>query len=142
MTTVLSLLATWGQTRKKVESWWLWIVADVVYIPLYQYKGLTLTALLYLGFLALCVVGLTSWTRDLRARLPQPALNRHERPAHGLVIGKFYPPHAGHHHLIETAARHCRRLSVVVMAAGQETIPWRTGSGGCARPTRTSRGWR
>jgi len=42
---------------------------------------------------------------------------------HGLVIGKFYPPHAGHHHLIETAAQHCRRLSVVVMAASRELVP-------------------
>jgi HTH-type transcriptional repressor of NAD biosynthesis genes len=45
------------------------------------------------------------------------------RFAHGLVIGKFYPPHAGHHLLIETAAAACQRLSVVVMAATCESIP-------------------
>ena len=67
-TTALSLLATWGQCRKKVESWWLWIVADLIYIPLYQYKGLTLTAILYAGFLALCVLGLVRWTVDYRIR--------------------------------------------------------------------------
>lgn len=66
VTTVLSLLATWGQTRKKVESWWLWIAADVIYVPLYVYKGLTLTGLLYVGFMALCVLGLVDWTRSLR----------------------------------------------------------------------------
>lgn len=42
---------------------------------------------------------------------------------HGLVIGKFYPPHAGHHFLIDSAASACRRVSVVVMAADVETIP-------------------
>ncbi|PRY17560.1 nicotinamide riboside transporter PnuC [Kineococcus rhizosphaerae] len=68
VTTTLSLLATWGQCRKKVESWWLWIAADVVYVPLYQHKGLTLTAVLYVGFLALCVKGLLEWRRDLAPR--------------------------------------------------------------------------
>lgn len=66
ITTVLSLLATWGQTRKKLESWYLWITADLIYIPLYQYKHLTLTALLYLVFLTLCAIGLRSWWLDLR----------------------------------------------------------------------------
>ena len=45
------------------------------------------------------------------------------RAAHGLVIGKFYPPHAGHHHLVRYAAERCERLTVVVMAASVESIP-------------------
>lgn len=43
--------------------------------------------------------------------------------AHGLIIGKFYPPHAGHHLLIRTAAATCARVSVVAMAASHESIP-------------------
>jgi HTH-type transcriptional regulator, transcriptional repressor of NAD biosynthesis genes len=42
---------------------------------------------------------------------------------HGLVIGKFYPPHLGHHRLISTAASLCRHVTVLVMAATGESIP-------------------
>ncbi|GAA2411673.1 nicotinamide riboside transporter PnuC [Streptomyces glaucosporus] len=68
LTTALSLAATYGQCRKKVESWYLWIAADIVYVPLYAYKGLYLTALLYVGFMALCVAGLLGWRRELAGR--------------------------------------------------------------------------
>ncbi|GGW36011.1 nicotinamide riboside transporter PnuC [Streptomyces xantholiticus] len=67
-TTALSLMATYGQCRKRLESWWLWIAADVVYVPLYAYKELYLTSLLCTGFMALCVAGLLNWSRDLDAR--------------------------------------------------------------------------
>lgn len=42
---------------------------------------------------------------------------------HGLIVGKFYPPHAGHLRLVEEAASRCRRVSVVVAAATWETLP-------------------
>lgn len=42
---------------------------------------------------------------------------------HGLVIGKFYPPHAGHHALIRAAAARCRRVTVGVFASAVESIP-------------------
>ncbi len=45
------------------------------------------------------------------------------RYGHGLVIGKFYPPHAGHHYLIDVAAGACERLTVVVAPASHESIP-------------------
>ncbi|GII67445.1 transcriptional regulator NadR [Sphaerisporangium krabiense] len=45
------------------------------------------------------------------------------RHRHGLVVGKFYPPHAGHHHLIDTAAAACERLTVVAAGSSVESIP-------------------
>jgi HTH-type transcriptional regulator, transcriptional repressor of NAD biosynthesis genes len=42
---------------------------------------------------------------------------------HGLVVGKFYPPHCGHLHLIEAAAARCRQVTVLAMAARAETVP-------------------
>ena len=45
------------------------------------------------------------------------------RHRHGLLIGKFYPPHAGHHALIRWAAGRCDRLTVLAMAGATETVP-------------------
>jgi HTH-type transcriptional repressor of NAD biosynthesis genes len=45
------------------------------------------------------------------------------RFAHGLVVGKFYPPHRGHQFLIEQAAARCAQVTVLVMAARCETVP-------------------
>jgi nicotinamide mononucleotide transporter len=65
LTTALSLAATYGQCRKLLESWWIWILADLVYIPLYLYKNLWLTSILYFVFLLLCIFGLREWMREL-----------------------------------------------------------------------------
>jgi NadR type nicotinamide-nucleotide adenylyltransferase len=43
--------------------------------------------------------------------------------SHALVIGKFYPPHAGHEYLIRAAADAARNVTVVVMACDVESIP-------------------
>ncbi|MGZ8178865.1 AAA family ATPase [Williamsia sp. SKLECPSW1] len=42
---------------------------------------------------------------------------------HALVIGKFYPPHAGHHMLIRHAAEIADHVVVVAMSTVSETIP-------------------
>lgn len=60
-TTSLSLGAQWLLNRKRVENWHFWIVADVIYVPLYVSRGLTLTAVLYAVFLVMAVMGLLRW---------------------------------------------------------------------------------
>jgi NadR type nicotinamide-nucleotide adenylyltransferase len=44
------------------------------------------------------------------------------RFSHGLMIGKFYPPHLGHLSVIEHAAGRCEHVSVVVAAASHERL--------------------
>ncbi|MEQ1504803.1 MAG: nicotinamide riboside transporter PnuC [Myxococcota bacterium] len=66
----LSLLATWGQANKRIESWWVWIAVDVISVPLYVSRGLYPTAALYVVFGALCVVGLRDWSRARAAEVP------------------------------------------------------------------------
>jgi NadR type nicotinamide-nucleotide adenylyltransferase len=44
------------------------------------------------------------------------------RFAHGLVVGKFYPPHLGHLRLVESAANSCDQVTVVVAANSEESL--------------------
>ncbi|QTN27634.1 AAA family ATPase [Rhodoferax sp. AJA081-3] len=41
---------------------------------------------------------------------------------HGLVIGKFYPPHLGHEYLIRSAALHSRAVTVAVLGSSAESL--------------------
>lgn len=66
LTTSISLSAQWLQSQKKLECWHLWILADVVYVPLYISRGLNLTALLYGVFLCLAVIGLLAWQKSVK----------------------------------------------------------------------------
>ena len=65
---VLSLVATWAQAKKILESWWVWILVDVISVPLYVVRELYPTAVLYTLFLAICLVGLRNWLRLLVER--------------------------------------------------------------------------
>jgi nicotinamide mononucleotide transporter len=67
-TTAASLAAQWLMSRRILENWWVWIAVDLVYVPLYLFKGLHLTAALYALFLVLCLLGLRAWGRELAAR--------------------------------------------------------------------------
>ncbi len=70
-----SLAATYAQAKKIFQHWYVWIVIDLVSIPLYFSRGLALTAILYIGFLALCVYGLVGW-KHLRDATTEPVLER------------------------------------------------------------------
>lgn len=64
--TTLSLVAQWMLTRKRLENWMLWIVADTLYVPMYLYKHLPVTAALYIVFLVLAAIGLRAWWRSYK----------------------------------------------------------------------------
>jgi nicotinamide mononucleotide transporter len=51
--------------RKKIENWHTWIVVDTLYVGLYLYKQLMLTAILYGLFILLAWMGLRTWRRAL-----------------------------------------------------------------------------
>jgi nicotinamide mononucleotide transporter len=65
-TTAVSLMAYWMMARKRLENWLVWLAVDVVYVGVYLYKELYLTAFLYFVFLILATIGYLDWKRDLQ----------------------------------------------------------------------------
>lgn len=64
---VLSVTANQMLARRLLENWLLWIVADVLYVGIFIWKGLYLSAGLYALFLGMVIAGLRRWTREYRA---------------------------------------------------------------------------
>ena len=68
-TTALAIVATWMLTRKIIEQWFLWIIANVVSIGLYIYKGLYPTVILYAVYAGMAVYGYMEWKRSMNKKL-------------------------------------------------------------------------
>ena len=63
---ILSIIATVLLARKKIETWYLWIIVDVVCVFLFFKKGVIFLALEYLVFLGLATHGLFNWKKHLK----------------------------------------------------------------------------
>lgn len=60
-TTAMSVCAQYMLARKYRENWYLWIVADVIYVAMFTYQGLYATATLYFILLVICFSALRQW---------------------------------------------------------------------------------
>lgn len=60
-TTGLFFVGMWLMARRKIEHWIFWIIGDLISIPLYFYKGFTLTSIQYLIFTYLAIQGYRTW---------------------------------------------------------------------------------
>lgn len=64
--TVLSITTTFLMIEKKIESWIIWIIIDVVATVLYFVKGVKFYSFEYLIFTVLASYGLYNWMREYR----------------------------------------------------------------------------
>jgi len=71
-TTAIFFVGMWLMARKKIENWIYWIIGDIISVPLYFHKGLTLTSFQYLLFTIIAVYGYIAWKKSLHKNL-QPA---------------------------------------------------------------------
>ena len=74
--TAASVLGQWLLGRKYVENWPTWVVVNAVSVALFAYKGLGLTALLYLLFVVMAWLGWRAWQRECRASEPSGAQDK------------------------------------------------------------------
>ena len=68
-TTALFFVGMWLMARRKMEHWIFWIIGDIISVPLYFYKGLTITSLQYILFTFIAVYGYRAWKQELKLRL-------------------------------------------------------------------------
>lgn len=64
-TSGLFFTAMWYMAIKKLENWTLWIIADLISIPLYAYRGLGLLSLQFVIFTVLAFQGYFAWKKSL-----------------------------------------------------------------------------
>jgi len=57
--------AMWYMANKKIENWTLWIIADLIVVPLYAYRGLGMLSLQYIIFTILAVSAYIEWRKIL-----------------------------------------------------------------------------
>lgn len=66
VTSVLSLVAMVLLGFRKLESWLIWMVADIIYIYFFFINSLYLSSGLYFIFLILSIYGYINWKKQLK----------------------------------------------------------------------------
>ena len=72
-TTVLSFIGQYLLARKIFDNWYLWILADIIDIGLYAYKGLYLVVGMTVVYMVFCVMGILKWRKDEEAPVAELA---------------------------------------------------------------------
>lgn len=64
-TTGIFFVGMWLMAKRKIENWILWIIGDLVSVPLYFYKGYTFTSIQYVIFTVIAFYGYQEWKKNL-----------------------------------------------------------------------------
>ncbi|MCO6161410.1 nicotinamide riboside transporter PnuC [Flavobacterium sp. NRK F7] len=65
LTSGIFFTAMWYMAKKKIENWTLWIIGDIITVPLYAYRGLGMLALQYLIFTIIAIYAYKEWKKNL-----------------------------------------------------------------------------
>lgn len=73
LTTAIFFVGMWLMAKKKLENWVYWIIGDIITVPLYWYKGLIFSSLLYFLLTLIAIYGYKAWKKNL-GKSPQTLL--------------------------------------------------------------------
>ena len=61
--------AMWYMALKKIENWTLWIIGDLITVPLFAHRGLGMLSLQYLVFTILAILAYIQWKNILNKNI-------------------------------------------------------------------------
>jgi nicotinamide mononucleotide transporter len=67
-----SVLGQFLLVGRRIENWWCWLLVNTVAVPVYFSRGLSITAVLYVGFWVNAIVALVHWRRLLEREAVRP----------------------------------------------------------------------
>jgi nicotinamide mononucleotide transporter len=63
LVTGIFFVGMWLMAKRKIENWILWIIGDIISIPLYFFKGYTFTSIQYILFTIIAFYGYLEWKK-------------------------------------------------------------------------------
>ena len=68
-TTGLFFVGMWLMAKRKIENWIYLLIGDLISVPLYFYKGYTLSSILYIIFTVIAIFGYLEWKKNLNRKI-------------------------------------------------------------------------
>lgn len=65
LTTALFFVGMWLLAKRKIENWLFLLVGNIISVPLYFYKGYTISSMLYIIFVFISIAGYFAWKKRL-----------------------------------------------------------------------------
>jgi nicotinamide mononucleotide transporter len=67
--TGIFFVGMWLMAKRKLENWILWIIGDIISIPMYYVKGYSFTGIQYLIFTIIAIFGYLEWKKTLQQKI-------------------------------------------------------------------------
>jgi len=69
LVTGIFFVGMWLMAKRKIENWILWIIGDIISIPMYFFKGYSFTGIQYFIFTIIAIFGYIEWKKKLQQKI-------------------------------------------------------------------------